>query len=79
MPKIKSELSVNSSGKVRQLFNIKYLRQREMGIKFPIGHNDQLHKSLYKSIQPLYSWDHHDKLSSAMHGGVFNLEYSPDG
>ncbi|XP_015430172.1 PREDICTED: DDB1- and CUL4-associated factor 10 [Dufourea novaeangliae] len=57
--------------------NSLWLRQRELGIKFPLGHADRFHKTLYSSIQPVTSWDH--ALSSATHGGVFNLEYSPDG
>lgn len=57
--------------------NTFWLRQRELGIKFPLGHADLFHKSLYSAIQPVTSWDH--ALSPATHGGVFNLEYSPDG
>ncbi|KAG7191124.1 hypothetical protein KM043_007156 [Ampulex compressa] len=69
MPKIKT----------RQTSNSLWLRQRELGIKFPLGHGDHFHKTLYSSIQPVTSWDHADNLSTATHGGVFNLEYSPDG
>ncbi|XP_014218160.1 DDB1- and CUL4-associated factor 10 isoform X2 [Copidosoma floridanum] len=80
MPKIKTEIkNHNAAVWARQLFNTNYLRQRELGLKFPMGHSDRFFKSLYTSIQPVSSWDHHHKLSSAMHGGVFNLEYSPDG
>lgn len=50
-----------------------------MGVKFPLGHSDNFHKTLYSSIQPITSWDHGDNLTAARHGGVFNLEYSPDG
>ncbi|XP_076630424.1 DDB1- and CUL4-associated factor 10 homolog [Colletes latitarsis] len=57
--------------------NSLWLRQRELGIKFPLGHADRFHKTLYSSIQPVASWDH--ALSTDPHGGVFNLEYSPDG
>ncbi|XP_034178882.2 DDB1- and CUL4-associated factor 10 homolog [Osmia lignaria lignaria] len=66
MPKIKTRQA-----------NSLWLRQRELGIKFPLGHADRFHKTLYSSIQPVTSWDH--ALSDAAHGGVFNLEYSPDG
>ncbi|XP_017889816.1 DDB1- and CUL4-associated factor 10 [Ceratina calcarata] len=58
--------------------NSLWLRQRELGIKFPLGHSDRFHKTLYSSIQPVTSWDH-ALSSTAAHGGVFNLEYSPDG
>ncbi|XP_015517052.1 DDB1- and CUL4-associated factor 10 homolog [Neodiprion pinetum] len=69
MPKIRTKPVSNSS----------WLRQREIGFKFPLGHNDRFYKTLYSSIQPCTSWDHRENVSSAMHGGVFNLEYSPDG
>ncbi|XP_012143916.1 DDB1- and CUL4-associated factor 10 homolog isoform X2 [Megachile rotundata] len=66
MPKIKTRQA-----------NSLWLRQRELGIRFPLGHADCFHRTLYSSIQPVTSWDH--ALSDAAHGGVFNLEYSPDG
>ncbi|XP_033209855.1 DDB1- and CUL4-associated factor 10 isoform X2 [Belonocnema kinseyi] len=69
MPKIKTKLSINNM----------WLRQRELGISQPLGHNDRFHKTLYSSIQSVTSWDHNENLYSAIHGGVFNLEYSPDG
>lgn len=69
MPKIRTKQTPNSL----------WLRQRELGVKFPLGHSDDFHKTLYSSIQPITSWDHGDNLTAARHGGVFNLEYSPDG
>ncbi|EZA55512.1 DDB1- and CUL4-associated factor 10 [Ooceraea biroi] len=69
MPKIRT----------RQTPHSLWLRQRELGMKFPLGHSDDFHKTLYSSIQPITSWDHGDNLTAARHGGVFNLEYSPDG
>lgn len=69
MPKIRSRSSTGGL----------WLRQRELGINFPLGHGDSFHKTLYSSVQPVTSWDHKENLCSAMHGGVFNLEYSPDG
>lgn len=65
--------------RIKQTPNSLWLRQRELGVKFPLGHNDNFHKTLYSSIQPITSWDHGDNLTTARHGGVFNLEYSPDG
>ncbi|XP_012063396.1 PREDICTED: DDB1- and CUL4-associated factor 10 [Atta cephalotes] len=65
--------------RIKQTPNSLWLRQRELGVKFPLGHNDDFHKTLYSSIQPITSWDHGDNLTAARHGGVFNLEYSPDG
>lgn len=55
-----------------------WLRQRELGVQFSLGHADHFHKTLYSSIQPVTSWDH-ALSAAAAHGGVFNLEYSPDG
>ena len=69
MPKIKTNLSSK---------NI-WLHQREIGTSFPLGHVDHFYKTLYSSFQPFTSWDHNQNLTSATHGGVFNLEYSPDG
>lgn len=65
--------------RIKQTPNSLWLRQRELGVKFPLGHSDNFHKTLYSSIQPITSWDHGDNLTAARHGGVFNLEYSPDG
>ena len=61
----------------------KYLLQRELGLKFPLGFRDRLHHKIYSSLQPAGSWDYShsssSKSGSQIHGGVFNLEYSPDG
>lgn len=65
--------------RIKQTPNSLWLRQRELGVKFPLGHSDDFHRTLYSSIQPITSWDHGDNLTAARHGGVFNLEYSPDG
>ncbi|XP_014486888.1 PREDICTED: DDB1- and CUL4-associated factor 10 [Dinoponera quadriceps] len=65
--------------RIKQTPNSLWLRQRELGVKFPLGHSDHFHKTLYSSMQPVTSWDHGDNLTAARHGGVFNLEYSPDG
>ncbi|XP_034937257.1 DDB1- and CUL4-associated factor 10 [Chelonus insularis] len=71
MPKIRKPQSPGSS--------IWWLRQRETGLNYSLGHVDRFYKTLYSSIQPVTSWDHGKNLRNAMHGGVFNLEYSPDG
>ncbi|GLH12656.1 DDB1- and CUL4-associated factor 10 homolog [Gryllus bimaculatus] len=68
MPKIRAKVA-NSS----------WLRQRELGQRLPLGHSDHFSKGLYSSILPCHSWDHGENLRNAMHGGVFNLEFSPDG
>ena len=59
----------------------KYVLQRELGLKFPLGFRDKLHHKIYSSLQPTGFWDPPScvKCPNNIHGGVFNLEYSPDG
>uniref|UniRef100_A0A1B6J6L9 Uncharacterized protein n=1 Tax=Homalodisca liturata TaxID=320908 RepID=A0A1B6J6L9_9HEMI len=61
------------------VFNYKWLRQREIGCKPSIGSQDCFMKSLYSNIMPCSTWDYNDSLQHSMPGGVFNLEFSPDG
>lgn len=85
MPKIKTEISQHVADVCsRRVFSNTFLRQRELGIHFPMGHNDQFHKTLYSSTTPITSWDIskpevEDGPSVSPHGAVFNLEYAPDG
>jgi WD repeat-containing protein 32 len=80
MPQIKTEINQHrATVQTRQIFNNMYIRQRELGMHFPMGHSDRFYKTLYTSMQPITSWDHSEKVTCAIHGGVFNLEYSPDG
>ncbi|XP_043268966.1 DDB1- and CUL4-associated factor 10 [Venturia canescens] len=69
MPKIRTRQTTGGS----------WLHQRELGLRFPLGHGDRFYKTLYSSIQPVKTWDHGENLCNAIHGAVFNLEYSPDG
>lgn len=62
----------------------RYVLQRELGLKFPLGFRDKLHHKIYSSLQPSGSWDYSRSSSTKVAnqisaGGVFNLEYSPDG
>lgn len=53
-----------------------WLNKREHGsVNKHIGDEDIIYKSIYTSIDPYHSWV--DALSE--HGGVYNLEFSPDG
>lgn len=80
MPKLKPIINQHrATVMARQVFNNRFIRQRELGVQFPLGYTDQFYKTLYTSVQPTTSWDHNDSITSANHGGVFNLEYSPDG
>lgn len=59
-------------------FNPYRLREREMGYRSPIGASDAMAKSLYCGMKPIASWDsERDKTPPT--GGVFNLEFSPEG
>lgn len=60
-------------------YHISWLRQRELGHRRPLGDTDRFSKELYSSIMPCTCWDHSEHLRNALHGGVFNLEFSPDG
>lgn len=71
MTKIKSDES--TSGRLC------WLRERELGIKFSLGHVDRFHKTLYSSTQAVDSWNQGEDIKKTKYGGVFNLEYSPDG
>lgn len=63
----------------------KYVLQRELGNKFPLGFQDKFRKRIYISFSndPKHGfWDQSTSGksgNSGQHGGVFNLEYSPDG
>ena len=61
----------------------KFVYHRELGLKHPLGFRDRLYHKIYSSLQPLGSWDHSlassSKQGNHFNGGVFNLEYSPDG
>lgn len=59
-------------------FNPYWIRDREMGFQNPIGASDAMAKSLYCGMKPIASWDF-EKDKSPPTGGVFNLEFSPEG
>ena len=61
----------------------KYVQQRELGLKFSLGFRDKLNHKIYSSLRSSDYWDNEKARScrsgNSVHGGVFNLEYSPDG
>ncbi|XP_063895759.1 DDB1- and CUL4-associated factor 10 isoform X2 [Helicoverpa armigera] len=59
-------------------FNPYRIREREMGYQNSIGAGDALAKSLYCGMKPIASWDA-DRDKCLPTGGVFNLEFSPEG
>lgn len=59
-------------------FNPYRIRQRELGYQYSIGEGDALAKSLYCGMKGIACWDaEQDKIPPT--GGVFNLEFSPEG
>lgn len=60
-------------------YNALWVHQRELGFTPPIGAGDTFAKSLYSSMSLCAQWDALKDSDGLMHGGVFNLEFSPDG
>lgn len=52
--------------------------RRERGLGHHVGHEDQIHKSIYTHLEPYSCWNSNTDQGSE-YGGVYNLEYSPDG
>ncbi|XP_026743341.1 DDB1- and CUL4-associated factor 10 isoform X2 [Trichoplusia ni] len=59
-------------------FNPYRMREREMGYNCSIGSSDALAKSLYCGMKPIATWDS-DREKAPPTGGIFNLEFSPEG
>lgn len=55
----------------------KWLQRREHGFRPCAEDEDFVHKTIYKSFQPYMVWNGSD--SSKHSGGIFNLEFSPEG
>ncbi|XP_059053270.1 DDB1- and CUL4-associated factor 10 homolog isoform X2 [Achroia grisella] len=54
------------------------LMRRETGFGTPIGAGDAMARSLYCGMKPIASWDC-EQANAVPTGGVFNLEFSPEG
>ncbi|XP_031640601.1 DDB1- and CUL4-associated factor 10 homolog isoform X2 [Contarinia nasturtii] len=52
--------------------------RRERGLNNYAGLEDQIHKSIYSHLEAYSCWDS-DSANGSEYGGVYNLEYSPDG
>ncbi|ROT85073.1 putative DDB1- and CUL4-associated factor 10-like isoform X1 [Penaeus vannamei] len=76
MPKVKT-------GRIHGSYFPDYeLRRRETGLGKTLGWDSGIRRSLYSSMIPSTFWDpieHDPKTGFTGHGGVFNLEFSPDG
>lgn len=55
-----------------------WLLKRERGIKHKSGEEETVHKSVYSSVEPYSSWNNSSD-GPTEYGGVYNLEFSPDG
>ncbi|XP_047536840.1 DDB1- and CUL4-associated factor 10 isoform X1 [Vanessa tameamea] len=54
------------------------LLRRESGFENPVGASDAMARSLYCGMKPIASWDC-EQANALPTGGVFNLEFSPEG
>lgn len=54
------------------------LIRRETGFPNPIGSENAIARSLYCGMKPIASWDC-EQANDVPTGGVFNLEFSPEG
>lgn len=60
-------------------FATKFIRDRETGSRPKIGTTDKFMRGIYNSFAPCTSWDHNEGPDHSSPGGIFNLEFSPDG
>lgn len=59
-------------------WHLNWLRMREIGQRNTLGYGNKFSKFLYSSMLPQSSWQG-ESVRGSHHGGVFNLEFSPDG
>lgn len=55
-----------------------YIQNRERGLRHSIGYEDLIYKNIYKDLTK-YSYWHSSVNKTSEFGGVYNLEFSPDG
>lgn len=58
-------------------FNPYRLRCRDLGFQLPNGSRDAMARSLYGNMKPIFSWTCDGTAGPT--GGIFNLEFSPEG
>ena len=57
-----------------------WLYRRQMGMKNCLGTKNHIYEQMYSNILPYGSWDHtFNNTYTSVHGGVFCLEFSPEG
>ena len=60
-------------------YHHKWLRDRELGNRPDPGSNDLMQREMYSTIRPISQWESFMSSKAAIPGGIFNLEFSPDG
>ncbi|XP_063831649.1 DDB1- and CUL4-associated factor 10 homolog [Ostrinia nubilalis] len=55
------------------------MMRKEMGFTTPVGSGDAYARSLYCGMKPIASWDCEQISHGLPTGGVYNLEFSPEG
>lgn len=55
-----------------------WLVRRERALRRLAGEEERLHRSIYVNIEPFCAWNKTSAAQSQF-GGVYNLEFSPDG
>lgn len=56
-----------------------WLRNRELGQKPVPGTISKVFREMYSTIRPISQWESFMSSNVALPGGIFNLEFSPDG
>lgn len=69
---------MSSVGAKHSVFHPYGLMYREFGNKKTFGIDDAVASSLYCGMKPIGSWDY-EQVGALPTGGVFNLEFSPEG
>lgn len=73
------DIKVSALKGADRTWHLNWLRMRETGQKLPLGYGNKFSKFLYSSMLPYSYWEQRESMRGVHHGGVFNLEFSPDG
>lgn len=55
-----------------------WLIRRERALRQHVGDEAHLHRSIYTAVEPYSSWNKYAD-DQTEYGGIYNLEFSPDG
>lgn len=57
-----------------------WLERRQLGLRNPLGTSDVIYEQIYSRFIPCKFWDYSaNSANASIHGGVFSLEFSPEG